>query len=205
MVDGEVVHSAEELGKGESLGSQNKVMLLSAGRFEVLKATASFTIAGSSVSQSSESVLVDVYEPITAEMTISPSSPVENQGFTLVLTINNPSVAPVQDVRVNVNLPSEIRVVEGSLQLTAEELGANTSVTRSASLVVGAPMVLSIDPPTVQFKYGEDTFRGTSKPLDILIEDNIPLRYGVPLIIAALLILATAFFARRAVFSKKTQ
>ncbi len=205
MVDGEVVHSAEELGKGESLGSRNKVMLLSAGRFEVLKATASFTIAGSSVSQSSESVLVDVYEPITAEMTISPSSPVENQGFTLVLTINNPSVAPVQDVRVNVNLPSEIRVAEGSLQLTAEELGANTSVTRSASLVVGAPMVLSIDPPTVQFKYGEDTFRGTSKPLDILIEDNIPLRYGVPLIIAALLILATAFFARRAVFSKKTQ
>ncbi|MFQ6134675.1 MAG: hypothetical protein ACE5KU_02525, partial [Nitrososphaerales archaeon] len=205
IVEGEAAYTAEVLDKDESLGSRNKVIFLSAGRFGALDASATFTIAGSSVSQSSEPVLVDVYQPVSAEMTISPRSPIENQEFTAVLTVRNPSVVPVQDVRVNVDLPSEIRITEGSLQLTGEELGANTSVTRKVSLVVGAPMALSIDPPIVLFKYGEDTFRGTSEPLDIFIEDNIPLRYGVPLVIAALLTLTTAYFARRAAYSKKTQ
>ncbi len=203
VIEGKFSHTSEVLNKDEHLGSEVMVMLSSAGQFEVSKGSSSFTLAGAKITKYSELSFLDIYPPISVEMLINPSIPIENEEFTISLTIKNPSSVPVQDVRVNFELPLGIKVTEGSLQLSVKELEADALVIKNACLVSNSPMSRSIGPSLIQFKYKGDTFKGTSKSLELLIDDNMQNRYGIPIFIAAIFILITVYIARRYTIPKK--
>ncbi len=202
-VEGRSTSVGEQLAKSESLSLKNKVTFVKTGQFQTSDAITTFTVGGHTVFKSSKPSSIYIYNPLTAEITVTPSNPIEGDTFKVKIIVRNPSSVTVQDVRVNVDLPPEVRVTEGSLQLTAAELAANASLTREANLVVNVPQKISTAPPTIQFKYRDVVFKTASEPLNISVGDNVTLRYGAPLAIAAVITVVTTILARRTASSKK--
>tara|TARA_B100000315_G_scaffold260214_1_gene320022 strand:+ start:363 stop:3011 length:2649 start_codon:yes stop_codon:yes gene_type:complete len=201
IIKGETTFSAEILRKDEQLGSPHDAMLISPGQFEAVQATASFTLAGQSFSKPSEEKTIHVYSPISAEMMIDLTNPIEGEEFSITLTVSNPSEVMVNDVMVKFTLPSEIRIISGSLDLDSVVLDAEAEIIKSAKLVVDKPTTLEIEPPIVEFSYVEDKLRGTSNSLIISVGDNIQSRYYIPILIAIFLILGTTYIARKVLLS----
>lgn len=202
IVEGEPTYYAEMLNQGDDLGSIDKVSLLGPGNFESVGATTVFIFAGQTFMKNSEVNQIRVYSTISAELTITPSTQIEGQEFTIILTIKNPSEIDVNNIKVNVVIPSEIRIIEGSLELDGENLNANSEIIKTAIIIVDTSDTISIEKPNVEFQYNGEILKGTSHSLMILIGDNVQTRYSLPILITIFLMLGTVFIARKLITSK---
>ncbi len=201
--EGDTNYYVDTLNQGEHLGSINKVKLLGTGNFESVEATALFIIAGEPFMKNSDVTKIRVYPTIFTELTVNPINQIEGQEFTIVLTIKNPSEIDVTNVNVNLDIPSEIRIIEGSLELIGENLNANSDIIKTAKVIVDSSNIVSVEKPNVEFQYGDKILKGTSNSLVISINDNIQTRYGLPILIAIFLMLVTAFISRKLVYTNK--
>ncbi len=202
ITSGQTTFTKEVLNKDEILGGTNRAILISDGQFNTTEAGTRFTIAGQTITQFSNTTTVTVYKPLSTELKFNPQSPIEREEFIATLVVKNPSAATVKGVNVNVNLPSGIKIISGSLQVSSEDIGPNATVTKTATLISDNPFSTTIPQPTISFTYGAETFKGASAPVTMLIRDNSTVRYGIPLAVAALITLATVIIARRAVAPK---
>jgi hypothetical protein len=201
IIDGTISFDTDKLEENQSLGSKNDVMFQEAGNFDVIPATATFTMAGAIISKTSEINFVKVYPSIIVEISTDPDIAVENQDFSLIVTVENPSEVTVQDIRANIGLPSSIRVLEGSLILSIKDLKPDESISQEITLISNEPLSRVIDPPTSEFSFNGDTFRGESKSLIITIEDNLILRYGLPIVVSIIVAIVVAYISRKKTFS----
>jgi len=202
MLEGKSTYSADTLGAGEKLGSSNRANLLKPGAFSSSEAIVNFTLSGHRESKSSGSYPVTIFIPLSVKLKINPVVPLENEVFNVVITVENNSPVDVKDVNVKINLPREMQVKIGSLQISSKDIDANMSETREATILVPGPAFLTIASPTLQYVYEGDTLRTISTPVDVTIADNVTTRYLVPLLISAIIILIVSFVARRSIVSK---
>lgn len=191
------------MNKDDVLGGSNQALLVSTGEFNTSEAATRFNIAGHTTTKISNTTTVTVYSPISAQLTFNPEAPVEKQQFTATLTVENPSALPVKGVNVAVNIPAGFKVTSGSLQVNSEDIEANATITKSATIISDNPVDTTIPQPKVTFTYAGETFNGASAPADVVVRDNSTTRYAIPLAVAAILTLATVFIARKTATTSK--
>ncbi|MCL5316734.1 MAG: hypothetical protein M1503_00510 [Thaumarchaeota archaeon] len=199
----QTTYTKDAMNKDDVLGGSNRALLVSAGEFNTSEAATRFNIAGHTTTKISNITTVTVYSLVSAAITVNPAIPVEKQQFTATLTVKNPSAVAVKGVNVAVNLPTGLKVTSGSLQVNSEDIGPNSTITKSATIISDNPVDTIIPKPKITFNYGGETFKGASAPADILVRDNSTTRYAIPLAVAVILALATVFIARKTAVSSK--
>ncbi len=200
IVKGNATASKDKLTKGANLTLGYDANLSAVGDFTASRAVASFVFAGQHQSISSPSVPIVIYDVPTATLSIEPKEPVENKPFVLTMTISNPSNLTISNLNVSISIPVDLAGAKGTLDLQGVTLAGNASLSTSASFTSRTGIDILIPPPAVKFKFGEEAFTGKSSRLVISVTDDITSRYGLPISIALVIALLSAFYARRLVY-----
>ena len=202
IVKGNATASKDTLTKGGNLTLSYDAKLSIVGDFTTSKAVASFVFAGQRQSISSMSVPIVIYDVPTATLSIEPKEPVESKPFVLTMTIRNPSNLTISNLNVSISIPGNLEGTKRSLELQGVTLARNASLSTNASFTSRTAIDILIPPPVVKFQFGEEAFTGKSSRLVISVTDDIPSRYGLPISIALVIALLSAFYARRLVYRR---
>jgi hypothetical protein len=128
----------------------------------------------------------------------------ENHPITIKVLIYNPSNVTVSNVRYLVNLPPGLKVTSGSANLTSGlSLGAHQNITNNFVITTSQPYFYAINPGSLNFTYQGHALKGATTGVSFTIVDDLKVRYLYPIIVAILIIIATAFFVHR--LSRKKQ
>jgi len=199
LESGKETSSINILNQDEELVLADTATFLEPGKYVSKEATSTFILAGSLISKSSLGKDVEIYEPISAELTYEPKNPIEGQEFIITLKVNNPSNVSVFDINIDPSIPREIQILDGSLRISEDSLNNNTSIIRTARVKVNSPEEVLISQPIIFFTYNDSRFEGTSNSLEINVIDNLLIRYGIPLITIGVIIFITAYFTRKSI------
>jgi len=148
---------------------------------------------------------VSVYQPLTATVTAVPSAPVEGKSFHLNVVISNPTGVSVTDAKLAVPIPAGLTlsgltngsVSNGVLTVSVTSLPSHTSFNATSSAVVGSGTTLSFSNENLTFMYNGVTYTGSVKNQQLTIAEDLTSRYLLPIGIAIVALLATAFYVRQ--------
>jgi hypothetical protein len=148
---------------------------------------------------------VSVYQPLDATITTTPSVPIEGKGFNFALTIHNPAAVNVSSVLFTLPVPSGLsfsqltnaKVSDGVLTISTPLLLSHSDYSATGVAVASSATTVSFDKANLTFAYEGVTIKGTTPTQGILIAENVTTRYLIPIAIAFVVLLATAFYVRR--------
>jgi hypothetical protein len=191
-------------GSGVSL-NYNATTLQTYGNRTAAKVSASFFFGGIQYSIQASGPVVLIYQPVSASIGTTPSSPIEGKAFSLDVTLTNPSGVTVSNVLFTIPIPSGIsitqlqnaQVADGTLTVTVGSLGPNQSFNASGSAVAGAGTVIPFDNAKLSFSYNGVNVNGRLPAAGIAIGEDITTRYILPIGLVLVILLATAFYVRR--------
>lgn len=175
------------------------------GNLSSTPVTAAFFFGGVPYTIDAPGPRVLVYQPLTASITTSPSSPIEGKSFTLRVVINNPSGVPVSNVLFKLPIPSGLsltnvqnaQVASGVLTVSVSTLAAHQSVNATGSAVASSGITVPFDKGTLSFNYNGVTVAGRLPAKGIAVGEDVTTRYIIPTGIVLLVLIAAAFYLRR--------
>ncbi len=168
-------------------------------------ATAGFFFGGASSSMVGAGPRVQVYQPLGASISTSPSTPEEGKNFTITIKITNPTGVSVSNVQFNLPVPSGlglsklqgVQLSSGSLTFSPGTLAAHSSATATASAVASSGITVPFDKATLTFDYAGVTVNGVVPSKGgIAIAENVTTRYIIPTALILLAVLGVAFYVR---------
>jgi hypothetical protein len=142
-----------------------------------------------------------VYALPVASLAATPAEPVEDQPFRLTVTVRNPSDFELRDVRVQLLLPPGLDLLAGSSGFTLPLLGPQSEARRELTMVSADPLALVFPAPEVTFLQGNSALTARATELSVVVGDDIAVRYGAPLAIAAALAVGAILLMRRKMFA----
>jgi uncharacterized repeat protein (TIGR01451 family) len=176
----------------------------SPGTYNSSSATASFLFAGMNQTASSSVFQLTIYHLVEANLTTNSPKIEEGHQIVVTVTVYNPSNVTVSNVSYTDSLPSGLELT-GSQSFSVGSVGPGQSVTHTYIVQTNQPFSYTIQGGNMTFVYRNQTIKGLTSPLTLNIADDIKLRYGVPVVIGIVLVLATLFYVRRLTAPKATR
>ena len=168
------------------------------GIYNSSSGTATFLFAGSNQSAITSTFKVTIYGVLQGNMSYSGAKIEENHPITIKILIYNPSNVTVSNVNYEMKLPSGLSISSGSGNLTNyQTLGPHSNYTLNFVVTTSQPFFYQINPGNLNFSYQGHTLKGLTTGVQLTIVDDLKVRYLYPIIVAILIILATAFYIRR--------
>jgi uncharacterized repeat protein (TIGR01451 family) len=196
IADGGNVTFAYRVSASQSYGNQSAAPV-----------SASFYFGGTSFSVNGGSPTVQIYHPLSAALTTSPSTPEEGKTFALSVQITNPSAVQVSNVTFTLPLPhglsfsnlQDMQANSKGITVYFPSLGPGVTEAANASVVAGSGQTIPLSGARLTFVYGGTTINGTV-PLtsSLTIAENILIRYTIPSVFVLICVLAAAFYVRKA-------
>jgi len=169
-------------------------------------ATASFFFGGAAFSVTGASPKVGIYQPLTASISTTPSTPEEGKNFTISLTITNPSGVSVSNVQFTLPVPSGLglsnlrgaSVSTGTLTFAPGGLAAHAKATATATAVASSGITIPFDKAKLTFSYAGNTIKGiVPSGSGIAIAEDVTTRYLLPTALVLLVLFFTAYYVRK--------
>ncbi len=151
---------------------------------------------------------IEVYKTLNATVTTTPASPTEGQQFEVNVVITNPSGVNVTGISLvlpfqsgtKLSLPSSDAAASGTkLTVTGAVLGANSSLDASVEATSPSGTAIDFTSATLTFTYNGVKLNGGVTQEAITVGENVTVRYYIPIAIAILALLGTAFYVKRKV------
>jgi hypothetical protein len=150
---------------------------------------------------------VSVCQSVTVSIQTSPASPIEGKSFSIGVTIQNPSPVSVSDVRYSLPIPSALALSNirgatfsgGNLTVSVSSLGPHESYTANATAEGASGIAVLFRSGNLTFAYSGVSLSGVVPNKDVVIGEDVLIRYTLPTIIVLLCALAVAFYIRRKV------
>ena len=171
----------------------------SPGVYNSSASAATFIFAGTNQTATSAVVSVDIFQLPVANLTYSALKVEEGHNIVITITINNPSNVVINNVTYSLSLPSNLRVVSGSTSFSIPSIPANSSAPHSFTIITSQPYVYQFNSSKLTFGYQGHQLSGVAGSLSLAINDDIPVRYGIPGIIGILVVILTVIYVRRLV------
>ncbi|MDG6900192.1 MAG: hypothetical protein JRM88_06490, partial [Nitrososphaerota archaeon] len=196
IADGGNVTFAYRVSASQSYGNQSAAPV-----------SASFYFGGTSFSVNGGSPTVQIYHPLSAALTTSPSTPEEGKTFALSVQITNPSAVQVSNVTFTLPLPhglsfsnlQDMQANSKGITVYFPSLGPGVTEAANASVVAGSGQTIPLSDAKLTFVYGGTTINGTVPSTSSLtIAENILIRYTIPSVFVLICVLAAAFYVRKA-------
>jgi hypothetical protein len=195
-----------ELAAGASQTYTYPVTLVAAAYGNVTGASVAtdFLLGGAAQGLSLSKSSMVLYQPVTATVVSSPTSPEENHDFQLIVTISNAASVAVSNVVYTLTLPSGVNVVSGAtvsdhkLTVTLPSMQPNSN--QNVTLTLNANTGLTIDTTGshLTFQYLGSTLAGVAPAKSIVVVVDTTTRYTLPIAVAVIVgIIAVAFSRRR--------
>ena len=168
--------------------------------------SASYYFAGTQFSTQGAKPTVLLYAPLTVSIVSSPATPEEGKGFTITFEISNPSGVAVSNVLFALPVPGGVTLSDlqnaqlssGTLTVTAGTLGPDSNATASATAVASSGVTIPFSGTKLTFTYAGVTVNGVVPSASgIAINENVTLRYLIPIAAVLLVMLGVAFYLRR--------
>ena len=169
-------------------------------------ATAKFYFGGTLFTLSGPKPVVRVYQPLTAAITTTPTTPEEGKNFTISFQIVNPSGVSVSNVEFTLPVPSGVGLSDfngvtfssGVLMVNAGSLAAHATATATVSAVASSGITIPFKNAKLTFSYSGTSINGTVPTSSgIAIGENVTTRYLIPIAFVFLVLVFTAFYVRR--------
>ena len=179
-------------GQGNLTGSQ--------GTFNSSSAVARFMFAGSNNSATSKPVQVTVYQLVEANFSSSALKYQENHDIEITVAIHNPSNVTVTNVQFAMSIPKGLNVVSnGNPNFTISTLAPGQTTTHSVTVITNQPSEYEINSTNanLEFTYQGHVLKGTVSSLTLTLQDDITLRYGIPILVAIIIVIAALIYVRR--------
>jgi hypothetical protein len=195
--------SFDTLGQNQNFSAKFIVGFASNGAFISTGGSASFQFGGTDNVATPAATPVLIWSLPSVKLTPSTNSPVETHSFTITMSITNPSNLTISNVKVVFHLPKYLQYVGGpTFNQTLSTFGGNETQKFTMTVKSNSPYEYNITSPAITFQYAGETLHGTSNSLFLSVGDDIPIRYGIPIGIAILMVLL-AFVGIRRVLPKR--
>ena len=200
------VKYAQSTAAGGFLNATYNVVVLGIyGNLTSSPATASLFFGGFPYFLSQPGPSVSVYKPLAVSVTSTPSSPTEGRPFSIGISIQNPSGVSVSDVKFSLPIPPSITVSNlqnavvqgGDLSVSAAQIGPGQTLIANATAQASSGVALQFVKGTLFFTYSGNTVRAPVPNKEILVGEDVLLRYTLPSVVVLVAVLAAAFFVRR--------
>ncbi len=187
------------LNPGSSINASLKANLTgTAGTYNSSTAVASFLIAGYNKSATSAPYVLTIYHLVEANFSSTALKFEENHNINVTVTVYNPSNVTVNNVVFSLHLPSGLNLVSNTQpNFTISTLGPDSNKSNSFVVITNQPNVYRLSNASLYFQYQGVTLKGLANSFTLTLQDDITLRYGIPILVAIIIALATLFFARR--------
>lgn len=170
----------------------------SPGSYNSSVAGASFIFAGSMHNVQSPVVTINIFHLPDANLTYSALKVEEGHNIVITVTITNPSNFTLSNISYTLALPKNLKVLSGSeTNFTIPALAPKTNATHTFTIITGQPYVYSLNDSKLLFTYSGHQLAGISGGLTLSIGDDVPLRYGIPVIIGLVVVVATLLYVRK--------
>ena len=168
-------------------------------------ATAKLFLGGVPYTLSQSGPVVDIYQPLTVSIQTNPSSPIEGHPFSIGVTISNPSAVPVTGVTFTLPIPSAMTLSQlqnaalsgGNLLVSVNQLGPHASAFANMTAQASSGITVLFSSGSLHFSYAGATLKSTLPNKDIVVGEDVLIRYTLPSALVLLAVLATAFYLRR--------
>ena len=192
--------SSAVLGPGSELNAKVSANLTgSPGVYNSSASAATFIFAGTNQTATSPVVTVNIFQLPVANLTYSALKVEEGHNIVITVTINNPSNVVISNVAYSISLPSNLRLVSGTTNFSIASIPANSSTPHSFTIITSQPYVYQFNGSKLTFDYQGHQLSGVAGSLSLVINDDIPLRYGIPGVIGILVVILTVIYVRRLV------
>ncbi|HYB04659.1 MAG TPA: hypothetical protein VED17_09365, partial [Nitrososphaerales archaeon] len=161
-------------------------------------AKGTFLFAGANQSATSSVTSVTVYGLPTSNITFVGPKIEEDHNILVVETVINPSNVQIDNVSLSVIMPKGLTVVTGeTASYNFGSIAANQSATHDFTVTTNQPIEYIIPPGNLTFYYQNHIVKGNSSQIIVSINDDITLRYGIPIIIGLIIVIGTILYVRR--------
>lgn len=176
--------------------------------------TATFIFGGMPFSVSGGASAVSVFKPLSVSITTSPSTPEEGKSFVVSFVVKNPSTVSVSNVQFALPLPSGVslsslvnaQTTSKLLTVDAASLAPGANITATATAVASSGILIPFEKATLTFSYAGSTVKGiTPTASGIVVSENVVTRYLIPIAFVLVVMLAVAFYLRRAAIVPSSQ
>jgi hypothetical protein len=193
------VASQAILNTGQSINQTLKGYLTgSQGTYNTTSSTAGFLFAGANQTAISNVTSVTVYGLPTANLTFSGPKIEEDHDILVVESITNPSNVQINNVTFTVIIPKGLTVASGESPIfNIGSISPNQSVTHDFTVRTSQPNQYEIQKGNLTFYYQNHLVRGNSAVTIVSINDDISIRYGIPVVIGLILVIGTILYVRR--------
>lgn len=193
------VSTATILSPGQSINQTlNGYLTGTQGTYNTTASTATFLFAGANQSASSSSSVVTVYGLPTANITFVGPKIEEDHTILVDENITNPSNVMIDNVTFTVSLPKGLNLVGGNNpNFTGKSIGPNQSFISQFSVSTDQPTQYIIGQGKLTFYYQNHRVAGNTSQTVVNINDDLTLRYAIPVFVGLVLIAATIFYVRK--------
>lgn len=165
-----------------------------------------FYFGGTQFSQAGARASVEVYQPLSVNITTTPATPEEGKTFTITIQIDNPSGVAVNNVNFTLPVPlgltlsgvQNAQVSSRTLRVELSQLNAGANATASATAVAGSGITVPFSNAKLTFSYSGVTVSGVvPTSTGIAIAENVTTRYVIPTALVLIVMLGVALYLRR--------
>ncbi|MDA4111649.1 MAG: hypothetical protein OK439_03870 [Thaumarchaeota archaeon] len=167
------------------------------GTFNTSSVAATFLFAGTNQTASSNTSKVTVYALPVANATFSALKIEEAHDITVKIMVSNPSNVTINHVVYTVHVPKGISILNGNSNFSTQSIGPNSNYTNQFTIISNQPNAYVFDKANLTFLYQNNKVQGNASSFVLNISDDIPLRYGIPIVIGLVIVIGTLFYVRR--------
>ncbi|MER3601458.1 MAG: hypothetical protein C4339_01940 [Nitrososphaerota archaeon] len=169
------------------------------GMFSLQGTGVAFTFAGRTYTLRAPSAVNFTAYQLPVVALRAPETVPEGSSFALKVLVSNPSPLPLENISIQlVGAPSYLELSNASLLVPRLEANSSIELTLQARLT--APFDVSLPPPAAYFSYQGARLPASSSGVIIAVQEQVLLRYALPLALGLGLILLAALLVRRATF-----
>lgn len=191
--------TAAILSNGQTLSDVFVANLTGApGSYNSSASGANFIFAGTEQSVASQAASINIFYLPSANLTYTALKVEEGHDITVTVTVTNPSNFTLTNISYMVTIPNNLRVLSGSqANFTIASLAPHTNATHTFTVITSQPYVYSLNDTKMTFSYEGHQLSGISGGLTLNIGDDVPLRYGIPVVIGLILVVGTVLYVRK--------
>ncbi|HKW05196.1 MAG TPA: hypothetical protein VJN71_07865 [Nitrososphaerales archaeon] len=188
---------------GSSLNSSANANFTGApGNYSSSSSVASFIFAGANQTALSNSFNATIYEPVQTQLSVISAKIEEDHNIEVMVEVTNPSGVTVTNVGYTMSLPSNLNLLSGQESFQIPSIPAGGVYKNNITFSTSLPQQYTLN-GTLNFQYNGQTLKGQVTPLNLNIVDDLTLRYGIPVLIGLVIVLATLFYVRKLTSQKK--
>lgn len=168
------------------------------GAYNTSSAMGSFLFAGSNQTASSNTTSITVYSLPTANITFTGPKVEEDHDIQVVENITNPSNVQIDNVTYSVVIPKGLNIVGGaSPNFHVDSIGPNQSAINTFTVTTNQPNQYILQQGNLTFYYQNHLVKGNSSQTVVDINDDITLRYAIPIFVGLIIVVGTIFYIRK--------